>query len=889
MRKEYLISVLFLVAIVISGVSANPFAINYYVNTDSSQEYLNIQYGNYYDNVSLRVWLQATDGYSNVPVYVSPKVYGLDAYGNLTYLYSVPTKTYYAYSTPYEYVYPNVFYLTPDYYGYVVKVYAEATGYYYNTYSYAYVYPINNSPYYYFVDSPTENDFEFPQTTTPSCSDIVLSGSKNIEIDEGDSYTYNLYIENEANERLEVVDVYTSNPSKLDVEDIDHPDYVPGLSVRTVRIYLEADSVNSDYDSSFTVTVKAKHPNSSTCTKTYKVNYRIRDEDDYDDDDYEDVSCSDLSISNTSFTINDDEISTRKIKLKNNSYDYDFKIDDITINNRDGLDAYIEDSPRVIDNRDYEYVEIELDADDFDYDITKYLTLRVEGSFVDGSHKIRQCARKATITVKIEDNGDNDSDNYNSSCDDIILYARDISQAENSTNNYSENNGFYVLNNSNRTFTITSLSLNDNSSFVDLSNLRYTKTIYSGKTSSINFTLKTKNVNTTEYARGTLTVAGRFSDGRTCSSSKIGTKYFEIIVNDSTTSSTTTQTTPTNNTSNFSGTSCEIDILAPSTVSVNNSQETISVYFKNYSSKNGRIEIISNGLTTNPSVIFLSGFDNFSQNITLSNFNNPTSITYIAYLNGCSSKSTFTNIINKISESDRVSLLSYPTFITPLSNNTKVTVNVNNSFNVSKDVTIKFAGLPNTFSSSPKSLTLLSHQTKLVDLELSIPKNAEKRDYQAYIELYSGNLLVNKYPITISLSPAVSEITIVSSSKQSASKDRTYTITLTLKNNTSNIQEGIIDFGLPDTYVIDGERNISLLPNEEITKTYKIVSPTRLREEKEIDIKIKNKAGKELANEKITLDSGRSPLSAFFSLKNTSFIVIGAIALIVLFLIFRKK
>lgn len=881
MRKEYLVSLLFLVAIVISGVSADPFAINYYVNTDSSQEYLNLQYGNYYDNVSLRLWLQATDGYSNVPVYVSPKIYGLDSYGNLTYLYSVPTQTYYAYSTPYEYVYPNVFYLTPDYYGYVVKVYAEATGFYYNTYSYAYVYPANNAPYYYFIeDTPAHNDFDFPQSTTPSCSDIVLSGSQNIYLDEGEKMTYSLYIENGANEDLEVVDVYTSNPTKLNVDDIDYPDTVPDLSVRTVRIYLEADSVNGDYDSSFTVTVKARYPGSSICTKTYKVNYNISEK----DEGYEDVSCSDLDFSNTSFTINDDETSTRKVKLKNNSYDYDFEIDDITINNRDGLDAYIEDAPRVIDYRDYEYVEIEFDADDFDYDITKYLTLKVKGAFVDGSHEVKECTRKATITVKIEDDGDNDSGNNETSCNDISLYTRDISQAENSTNYFSENNGFYILNNSNRTFTITSLSLNDNSSFVDISNLKYSKTISSGNTSSLNFTLKTKNVNTTEYARGTLSVAGKFSDGTTCSSSKIGVKYFDIVVNDS------TQTTPTNNTSNFSGTSCNLDIVAPSTVSVNNRQESINVYFKNYTSRNGRVEIISNGLTTNPSVIFLSGYDDFSQNITLSNFNNPTSITYVAYLNGCSSKSTFTNVINKISESDRITLVSYPTFISPLSGNAKISVNVNNSFTVPKEVTIKFAGLPSTFSSSPKSVTISSHETKQVDLELSIPKNAQKIDYQAYIELYSGNLLVNKYPITISLSPAISEITIVSSSKQSASQDRTYTITLTLKNNTNNIQEGVVDFGLPDTYVIDGEKNISLLPNEEVTKTYKIVSPTRLREDKEIDIKIKNKAtGKELANEKITLDSGRAPLSAFFSLRNTSFILLGVVALIVLFLIFRKR
>ena len=465
----------------------------------------------------------------------------------------------------------------------------------------------------------------------------------------------------------------------------------------------------------------------------------------------------------------------------------------------------------------------------------------------------------------------------------------DISQAENSTDYFSENDGFYISNNSDRTFTITSLSLNDNSSFVSISNLNYSKTITSRDTSSLNFTLKTINVNTTEYSRGTLSVAGRFSDGRTCSSSNIGVKYFDISVNNST-SGTTTNNNSTNNSSNLSGSSCSIDIIAPSTVSVNNSQESLNVSFKNYTSKNGRIEITSNGLTTNPSVIFLSGFDNFSQNITLSNFNNPTSITYTAYLNGCTSKSTFTNIINNISESDRITLVSYPTVISPLSNNINISVNVSNSFNVSKNVTLKLAGFPSSFSSSSKTITLSSHQTKQLDLDLSIPENAQKIDYQGYIELYSGSLLVNKYPITLSLSPAKSEITIISSSKQSSTQDRTYTITLTLRNNTSNIQEGIVDFGLPDTYVIDGEKSIYLLPNEEITKIYKVVSPTRLREDKVLDIKIKDKAtDKELANEKITLDSGRSPLSAFFSLRNTGFILLGIVVLIVLFLVFRKR
>src|SRR5574344_1916812 len=104
--------------IMMATVYAVPFSIDYsYVNTDSGIEYLNIQYGNYYDNVNLKLRLRAQDlpvGYSYVPVLVSPKVYAITDSGNLSYLYSVPSSTYYL-SGATEYYYPNLFYLTPSY------------------------------------------------------------------------------------------------------------------------------------------------------------------------------------------------------------------------------------------------------------------------------------------------------------------------------------------------------------------------------------------------------------------------------------------------------------------------------------------------------------------------------------------------------------------------------------------------------------------------------------------------------------------------------------------------------------------------------------------------------------------------------------------------------
>lgn len=901
MRKEYLFTMLFLIAIAIQSVSASPFAINYsYVNTDSEAEYLNVQYGNYYDNFSLRLRLQAQEGYNNVPVYVSPQIYGVSSSGDLTYLYSVPTQTYYAYSTPYEYTYSNLYYINPNYYGYVVKVYANSyIDYYYNTYSYAYVYPVNNDPYYYFIDDDTEVDDD-TTPIIPDCSDFFLSGQADISLDEGDEYTYNLYIENEANEDLEIIDVETSNTSRLDVEDIDSPQEVPDLSVRTIRLYLQADSVSDDYDSSFDVTVKAKYDNTSICTKTYTIEYHIEEGNNgnNDNDNDNDVSCSDFDITNISFTIDDDYTSTRKIKLENDS-DYDFEINDITISDRDGLNVSIVDEPDVVDSGDYEYLEIELDADNFDYVITKYLDLKIKGTFVDSDDdEIKDCTRTATITVRIEDDaGNSDNEDYDEEedCKDIDIYAMNISQAENTTDSYSKSDGFYIINNSNTTFTINSFSINDNSSYASISDTSYTKTLTSGSTGSINFDLKTNNINSAQTSRGTILVSGKFSGGKSCSNSDIGTKYFDIDIFEPT------------------STSCSGIEVGSKTVSSGNNSIPIynrtdnkfyvtSVLFQNkqglsaYAS-NSQLTIPANddssmvvGITGNGSLeMLVSG--KFSDGKSCSFTQTDSGILSTGSSNNASSTSnTNTSIVNLSPTTPKITLVSYPTLITPITNDTKITLNINNSFSIAKEVTIKLAGFPNTFITESKTTTVSANDTKAISLEIKISDSAAKKAHKGYIEVYSNNLLIDKYPLTIDLSPATSKISVSATSGISTVQNRTYIITLKLKNNTNQLQETIIDFGLPEAYLIEGDREVNLLPNEETTKIYKIVSPTKLREDKVLNIKIRDKiTDKELVSQEVSLKSGKSPISAFFTLRNTGFVLLGLVVLVVLIIIFRKK
>ena len=958
-------------------VYAVPFAIDYsYVNTDSGIEYLSIQYGNYYDNVSLKLKLRAEDipsGYSYVPVIVSPKVYGITDSGDLTYLYSVPSSTYYL-SSATEYYYPNLFYLTPNYNGYVVQVYAQS-GVNYSTYSSAYVYPIGApNAYFYPVDNGTTPEDNTQETQT-TCSSFFLSGQRDIYFDEDEQRNYNLYIENDSSQDLTVLSVTASDSSELDIRDIDYPDYVSGNYVGNVTLRLESDTVSDDEDSSFDITVRARYGSGQECLKIYTVEYHINDEDNDNTS-----SCSDISIGDTSFTINDNSVTVKTITIENESNDYDFEIDDITIEEDSYVSADIVDEPEIVYEEDSEDIEIEFETENVNYTTIKYLDLEIEGYLVRSGRDDKKCTKRENIAITIRDTGTSGSTNNGTtvqSCKDIVIYTTNIQQQESTTESYSESNGFFIVNNSNQQFNINSFSINDNTNKAEIKNIRRNSRIYSKSRESIGFDLVTSSVSTTESSRGTISVSGSFTDGTTCSSTGIGTKQFDISVLDSSdllcsnigvynktvTSGTNNQIQIFNNTNkkfyvtdvlfqnryglsgnvtnkqltvnsnsqdvmevgftgngslemlvsgrfddgktcsftkttsgflttnnqsaNLSGDACDFELTAPTSISVNNSAESLNINFVNRSQKGGKIIITGNGLAVEPSVILLNGFDSFNKEITLSNFNNPTSVYYDVILNNCSSRRTSTSISNNITEDSRISLVSYPTMITPISSNVNISTVVNNGFSVSKTITLKLSGFSAGFNSSQKTIEVSAHNRQDVFLNLSIPENADKRAHNGYIELYSGNNLVNKYPITIDLSPKVDPILI---STTVENQEKIYLLKITIKNNSSITQYTTIDFGLDESFVIEGDREINILPGEELIKQYKIVSPSILKEDRVVEIKIKDKLTDEiLAKEKITLKTNYSAITGFLTLGNMGLVVLGLIIVIVLFIIFKKR
>jgi len=225
--------------------------------------------------------------------------------------------------------------------------------------------------------------------------------------------------------------------------------------------------------------------------------------------------------------------------------------------------------------------------------------------------------------------------------------------------------------------------------------------------------------------------------------------------------------------------------------------------------------------------------------------------------------------------------------ISPISGTTAILVTVTNNYSSSKIVRLRLSGFPSDFSSPDKTVDIPQQSRKDISLSLTIPSNAEKRAYNGYIELYSGNSLIKKYPITIDLSPKVDPIT---TSTTVENQDKVYYLKINLKNNSSITQSIILDFGLDDSYVIEGDKEINILPEEEIIKQYKIVPLAILKENKTLDLKIKDKATEEIfAKEEVILKSNSSAITGFLTLGNIGLIVLGLIVLVALVIIFKRK
>ncbi len=511
--------ILVLTTILIGSVSAYFIDVDYaYVRSDSFVNFAPTQYSNYYDNIDFSFGIYSSGFSTYIPVVVSPVIYGIPISGSPVFVEAVPSQTFYVYPyTAMEYVYNNMFYFDADYLGYEIVLNAQTLDGQYATTESAYVY----------YDGTYTGSGNGGGTSNPpelvNCSKFSLSGQTDIYLDEDDEDTYNFYIINSIDEPLDIISITTTEePAELDVDDITYPYTINGYATRSAQIDLIADTVSDDYSGFFDIYVVAEYGD-LTCEKTYTVDYHIEDEENQSTADCDDIDFDDLS-----FTMFENEKESFEIIIENNSFDYEFDIDDVDIKDGDFVDAEVLNYSNNVNEDSTGKIKIRFDSDSLDYTKTDSLELKVKGYMTRQGREDKSCRKTETVKIKVLDN---QTGEYGTECEAINIYAPTIAQLEDTTEVYSKDKGFYIYNSSNQKFKITNVSITDNTALIDISKNNFISTIYPASTTSLNFDLKTSTVNTTQKASGKISITGTFDNGATCSYSNIN-KSFNISILD---------------------------------------------------------------------------------------------------------------------------------------------------------------------------------------------------------------------------------------------------------------------------------------------------------------------------------------------------------------------
>jgi hypothetical protein len=393
----------------------------------------------------------------------------------------------------------------------------------------------------------------------------------------------------------------------------------------------------------------------------------------------------------------------------------------------------------------------------------------------------------------------------------------------------------------------------------------------------LNNSSKTIPVNFTGDGSLQMLISGKFEDGKTCNYTQTKSGVMVVGYNDST--------------YHFSENNCSIVLDVPSSYEIDDSLEKYILSVKNYSKNSGRILIYSNGASVNPATIYLDGYDDFSQEITLSNFSNPTLVSYSVQLNNCSAFLRTTNLINKQVKDNRVELVSYPEKYTPIENRIAFSVLLKNDFSENKILSVKLAGFPTTWQLDSKSINVASRGQESITLTGSIPSDLSGV-YTGQIEVYENGLLLDSKPITIDFSVKKADLLIENKNIENIS-NYGYKLDFSLKNNTEFRKDLIIDLGLDESWVIDGEKEITLSSNENKEITLKFVS-TNKTELKDLKLVLREK-GTDLIllEENIDLPTAKPTfgLTGFLGLGSTFWyvIILLVIGVVVFFVIKKNK
>jgi len=279
--------------------------------------------------------------------------------------------------------------------------------------------------------------------------------------------------------------------------------------------YVSCDAPREDRTGESTITVRVE--DSDNLTDTDSFNIRVVSEGS--------GICSDVRVQTE--TIHMDELDTENVSFEiTNDSDEDFVVNIVDISeNSTYITVSNVDAPDTIDAGDSADVTFDLRSLSISGDKEATVTIEIRGEFDSGDSCGFGDITTRSFRVVINDGASGSS---NSVCSDISLDVSDITVNENSKTTKT----FTITNDNDRSFTIDSIKSVEDSSDVTIGIVKRRSSVGSEDSEQFDLTINADPVSSTKNVDVELRVSGRFSGGRTCSSTSI-TDNFNLKIKDS--------------------------------------------------------------------------------------------------------------------------------------------------------------------------------------------------------------------------------------------------------------------------------------------------------------------------------------------------------------------
>ena len=362
-----------------------------------------------------------------------------------------------------------------------------------------------------------------PENQDSRCEDIKIR-AYNRTMDENERKIFTVSIENKGESEFFIKDTYIQeNSNYLQVIDSSPEPDNSNLSEdekTELEIEFESENVSSNKNILIEIMLKGEFDDGEHC-------YFSDINEDFtltivNEGTSSDSTCGDITIVKDTLRMDESDTDTLYFTIKNNG-DSDFEVEDLELDEKSTNYLTILDfdnEGEIRENDEKEFL-VKLRSPSVSGDKIVTIEVNLKGRFNDGEYCSISEIGYEYFKVKIENQGSS----TNTDCDDITLSVSDTTVLENST----KTKNVTIKNNSNRTFDLDTVKVEDTSTYFYVEVDDEPSRVYSNNSETIELKIHTENVSSDKTGEAEVIVTGEFSDGKKCTGTSI-TKEFDVTV-----------------------------------------------------------------------------------------------------------------------------------------------------------------------------------------------------------------------------------------------------------------------------------------------------------------------------------------------------------------------